>query len=169
MAGTTCIKRAIVFLALALLAAAGCATQAPDGAGELPVKKLCIAGGAGPVTVEAEVAEKPRQRSVGLKHRETLGDRHGMLFVFQQRQPGSRAFWMYETLIPLDIAYLDESGNIVSIRQMEPCTAKQKAGCPLYPARRPFRYALEVNRGFFDKHGVETGHRVHFDGRCPAP
>ena len=61
-----------------------------------------------------EVASEPEQRRRGLMGREHLQDNAGMLFEYQQLRPADHGFWMYQTLIPLDIAYLGAQGEIVS-------------------------------------------------------
>ena len=71
-------------------------------------------------TVVAEVARTPEEREQGLMYREDLPDGTGMLFVFER--PEMRSFWMQNTYIPLDIAYLDASQVIVDILAMEPLT-----------------------------------------------
>ncbi len=101
------------------------------------------------VPLVAEVAETPRQRDRGLMGRTALGENHGMLFVFDQEQPLS--FWMRNTLIPLSIAYIDDRGTIVDIQDMEPLDETS------HPSAAPARYALEVNQGFFEEHGIRVG------------
>jgi uncharacterized protein len=100
-------------------------------------------------TVRAEVARTPEQRERGLMYRESLSPGRGMLFVFPDAQ--IRSFWMRNTFIPLDIAYLDESLRIVDIRAMEP----EDEGT--YPSARPAMFALEVPRGWFDQAGIQVG------------
>jgi uncharacterized membrane protein (UPF0127 family) len=101
------------------------------------------------VPLAAEVAETPRQRERGLMGRTALGENQGMLFVFEQEQPLS--FWMRNTLIPLSIAYIDGRGTIVDIQDMEPLDETS------HPSAAPARYALEVNQGFFEEHGIRVG------------
>jgi uncharacterized membrane protein (UPF0127 family) len=107
-----------------------------------------------------ELAVKPEQHTLGLMERRQLPDSAGMLFLYDATQPDSSAYWMYRTLIPLDIAYIDSAGTIRSIRHMEPCRTMLAQGCPTYPAGAPFRAALEVNAGYFARHAVQLGDRV---------
>ena len=107
-----------------------------------------------------ELAVKPEQHTLGLMERKHLADSAGMLFLYDATQPDSSAYWMYRTLIPLDIAYIDSAGTIRSIRHMEPCHTMLAQGCPTYPAGAPFRAALEVNAGYFARHSVRLGDRV---------
>jgi uncharacterized protein len=112
------------------------------------------------VTITAELADTNEQRAYGLMERESLPPDHGMLFTYPDRQDGGSGFWMYRTLIPLDIAFLDEAGQIVAIEQMRPCEATNPRLCPVYSPGVPYVAALEVNHGFFGRHGIQTGDRV---------
>ncbi len=92
--------------------------------------------------------------------RRVLPDSAGMLFLYASEQPATAGFWMFRTRLPLDIAFLDSSGVVVAIRGMTPCSAELAAGCPTYAPDVPYRAALEVNAGYFERHGVSTGSRV---------
>ena len=100
-------------------------------------------------TVVAEVAATPEERERGLMHRQELPDGTGMLFVFQDSE--ERSFWMANTFVPLDIAYMDEDYAIVSILAMRPLDRS------LYPSGAPAMYALEVPQGWFEAHGIGVG------------
>ncbi len=100
-------------------------------------------------TLTAEVARTQEERAQGLMYREELAEDAGMLFIFPDN--AVRGFWMQNTYIPLDIAFLDPSFRVVDIQQMEPMTTEQHTG------RAPFTYALEVNQGWFEAHGVQIG------------
>jgi uncharacterized membrane protein (UPF0127 family) len=83
-----------------------------------------------------------------------------MLFLYETRQDSSDGFWMFRTLIPLDIAFMDSAGSIVAIRSMEPCTSPNPEWCPEYAPDAAYWSALEVNRGIFARYGITEGHRV---------
>lgn len=113
------------------------------------------------LTLGVEVAETEQQRARGLMERETLAADSGMIFLFQQEQPPEEAFWMYRTLIPLSIAFIGSDGRIGSIVEMVPCEHDVYwQYCPNYAAGVPFQSALEVNRGYFPRHGISVGDRV---------
>lgn len=105
-------------------------------------------------TVRLEIAGTPEERSRGLSRRPSLPEDAGMLFIF----PGDEQvpFWMKDTLIPLSIAFIAADGRIVDIQDMQPLTED------LHRPSRPYRYALEVNQGFFKRSGVAVGDRVEF-------
>jgi uncharacterized membrane protein (UPF0127 family) len=94
---------------------------------------------------------------MGLMERRHLAPSAGMLFVYDSTQPPDAGFWMFRTRIPLDIAFLDSAGVVRSVRTMQPCEARIAQGCPTYNPDVPYRYALEVNAGYFQQHGVGVG------------
>ena len=98
------------------------------------------------------MADSQAERERGLMERRELADDAGMVFVFPT--DSTAAFWMKDTLIPLSIAFYDESGRIVRILDMEPCL---RDPCALYDPGASYRGALEVNRGAFDRWGVHEG------------
>lgn len=106
-----------------------------------------------------EVAHTEPARAQGLMHRRILPESRGMLFVF--REPALHGMWMMNTYVPLSVAFLDERGVIINIADMEPHTRIT------HSAARPAKYALEVNRGWFSKRGVEPGMRVEGVERAP--
>ncbi|MDR2016800.1 MAG: DUF192 domain-containing protein [Burkholderiales bacterium] len=123
------------------------AAQAQDTAQPpLPTIKLTISTH----TVTAEVAQTPEQRERGLMHRFTLPNGHGMLFVFERPQPLS--FWMKNTPAPLSIAFIDEHGVILNIRDMVPNDDKT-----LHRSQGNALYALEVRKGWFAEQGIKAG------------
>ena len=99
-----------------------------------------------------ELARTPAERSRGLMSREELAEDGGMLFVFPQDT--ETAFWMKDTLIPLSIAFMAEDGAILDVQDMEALSEE------LHRPPQPYRYALEVNQGWFQEHGLGRGDRV---------
>jgi uncharacterized membrane protein (UPF0127 family) len=86
---------------------------------------------------------------------ERLPGNEGMAFVYDE--PVEHSFWMKDTLIPLSVAFIDDAGKVVGLREMEPCRADP---CPTYGVEMPYVLAVEANRGWFDDHGVEVGDRA---------
>jgi len=101
-----------------------------------------------------EVAKTPEEKAKGLMFRENLDENNGMLFIFDQSQ--FRRFYMKNTSIPLDIAFIDSELKIIDIQEMEPLNEK--------PILSKFKaqYALEVNRGFFVKAEIKLGDEIVF-------
>lgn len=92
--------------------------------------------------------------------RSTLAPDHGMLFVFPATRP--QAFWMKDTLIPLDMLYFDEEHRLVSMQlDVPPCKADP---CPIYPSHAPARYVLELSAGSVRRIGAKTGDELKIEG-----
>jgi uncharacterized membrane protein (UPF0127 family) len=121
------------------------------------------ASGGEKVEVRVEVANNIFERARGLMYRTALGVNRGMLFVYPEEQKLS--FWMKNTLIPLSIAFIDSEKRIVDIQDMKPLDDEP----PSYVSADPARYALEVNRGFFEERGVKVGDRVEFTTSFSSP
>lgn len=116
---------------------------------ELPTATITINGH----SLIVELAATPAARTCGLSHREDLPQNRGMLFIFPS--PGPETFWMKDTLIPLSIAFVDNAGQIMNIQDMTPMQTEE-----LYSSQGPARYAIEVNQGWFEKNGINTGDHV---------
>ena len=118
---------------------------APACAQPLPVAQLS----AGMHAVRAEVAADMASRMTGLMHRASMPANAGMLFIFDETT--THCMWMKNTLIPLSVAFLDDAGAIINVEDMQPHS--EQSHC----ARRPARYALEMNRGWFAQRGIKPG------------
>jgi len=116
---------------------------------ELPVATISIKGH----TLAVELATTPKARVCGLSNRVKLPTNHGMLFIYPALGP--RTFWMKDTHIPLSIAFLDDSGLILSIHHMTPMQTDER-----YRSLQPVRHALEVNQGWFTENGIGVGDLV---------
>jgi uncharacterized protein len=109
-----------------------------------------------------EVADTNAEREIGLMYRDKLKDSHGMLFVFDGEAP--QAFWMKNTLIPLDILYFDAEYRFVSASfNTPPCRVVEPMQCPSYPSTGPAKYVLELNAGIGEKLNLKPGDRMEFD------
>jgi len=107
--------------------------------------------------LKVEVADDPYERARGLMYRHHLPEDRGMLFIFPY--PQRLSFWMKNTYVPLSIAYVGSDWVIKEIYDMEPLDEKPVV------SRHAVQYALEVNRGWFRRHGVKVGDTVRFPCR----
>jgi uncharacterized protein len=110
--------------------------------------------------VNVEVAADDPTRQQGLMFRDKLPGDRGMIFFF--RDSGEYPFWMKNTLIPLDMIWLDDQKRIVHIaHDVPPCKADP---CPSYPPNAAARYVLEVAGGVAARHALANGQTLRFEG-----
>lgn len=156
---------AFVFLALAGQLAAGCSQSAPPPAAPAQLRPT-VAKVDPPqailpdaFVVNLELAETQQEVANGLMYRPSLPENRGMLFIFDDdRYP---SFWMKNTLISLDLVFLDSTGTVVEvIAGVPPCAADP---CPTYSPKKPARAVLELIAGAASAHGVEPGAALVFD------
>jgi hypothetical protein len=102
--------------------------------------------------VYVEIAKTEQQRARGLKYRTKLSEDFGMLFIYPFED--YRSFWMEDTRIPLSIAFIKKDLTILSIHDMKPFDKKTT------DSEEMVMYALEVNKGWFEKHGIKPGDKV---------
>jgi uncharacterized protein len=107
--------------------------------------------------IEAELAYTDEMRMKGLMFRESLPEDAAMLFIFAYMDQHS--FWMKNTLIPLDIIWLNDKKEIVYFATAQPCTEDP---CASYAPMQKAKYVLEVNEGFAKKHSLKIGMRLEF-------
>ena len=109
--------------------------------------------------IRVEVANTEDTRRTGLMFRDALPENQGMLFVYETE--GRHAMWMKNTLIPLSVAFIDRSGRIINIEDMQPQTEDA------HGAQASVAFSLEANRGWFTKRGIKAGDRVQGLERVP--
>jgi uncharacterized protein len=145
-------RRAILFFAILL------ATALPGRAVEPQLQQfatahLTIVGTSGNHRFTVELAETPGQQEQGLMFRRALAPDAGMLFDF--KQPTMATMWMRNTLIPLDMLFVDQQGLIVNIAQRAVPQSDQTIA-----AAAPVRAVIELNGGTTERLGIEPGDRV---------
>ena len=145
MAWTTVARLSRGVLPLFLLASFLLACSAGDAGSEAVTLRLV---GAEDVRLTVEVADTPAELARGLAGRDRLAPDAGMLFIIERR---GRGFWMKDVAFPLAVAFIGECGEIVAIADMEPHSLQ------LHDTVRPYRFGLEVNRGWFAAHAVAVG------------
>jgi len=115
---------------------------------------------AGGTTVDIEIAIKPKEQEQGLMYRNSMPKDHGMLFVYDETVLGRTdylTFWMGNTKIPLSIAFMLEDGTITNIEDMKPQVGSFPPVERYRASRKDCFYALEMNKGWFEKHGIKPG------------
>jgi hypothetical protein len=125
--------------------------------GAMPVVELT----AGFHRIEAEVAATTENRMVGLMNRRSMPAQRGMVFAFTQEN--THCMWMRNTYLPLSVAFIDADGVIINIEDMQPQT--ETSHC----SKKPARYALEMNQGWFAQRGIKPGARLGGLERLPPP
>ena len=140
-----------------LLAAVGLAFTSASALAQMPRMELT----AGMHRIEAEVAADMASRMQGLMYRQSMPANQGMLFVFTQAE--RHCMWMRNTYLPLSVAFLDESGRIINIANMQPQSEDNHC------AGAPARFALEMNQGWFAAKGIRPGQRIGGIDKAPAP
>lgn len=134
----------ILFRALLLVFSIACGELWAGGEAKLKI---------GDHSLTVELAESPNEQMTGLMNRESLESNHGMLFIFPS--PKQATFWMHNTLIPLDLVFLNTDGVILEILPLVPFEEKRVASKSDQVA-----YALEVSRDWFASRGLKPGLKV---------
>lgn len=137
------------------------ASSSPSASAAAPVQAtqkaaaIAIPVQDGEVLFRVELATTPSERARGLMYREHLNADDGMLFLFDRMQ--QQSFWMKNTLIPLDMIFIDERGAIVGIvENAEPLSTTSRS------VRAPSKYVLELNGGTCRKLGIQVGALTRF-------
>lgn len=105
--------------------------------------------------IKVEIADTSEKQMIGLMFRKSMPDNTGMLFKFNK--PKVLSFWMANTYIPLDIAYLDSDMTVKHIDHMAPLSTRTSYSV------LPCQYALEVPAGDLQKHGISIGKKLKLD------
>lgn len=135
------MKRVFFFFAL-LWCGVACSSHA------LPTDTITV----GSTSILVELAHKEQSRRIGLMYRDTLPADEGMLFIYPKAAP--RSFWMKNTRIPLSIAFANEDGVILQISEMKALSTKHTR------CESDAKYALEVNKGWFQSKGIKAGDSI---------
>lgn len=160
------VFRIFFMLIVASFCTTGCdsgsspAAVAPDSGLPIAVVTIRPAEGGAPTHVDAEVVSTTAQRQQGLMFREEMAENRGMLFLFPRDTRGG--FWMRNTLIPLSIAYIGADGTIQEIREGKP-----QDDTILVPDE-PYRYVLEMNSGWFERHSLGVGDTIELPPGLPV-
>jgi uncharacterized protein len=135
-------------IALFILSLAG-SVQAQE-APQLNLPRIKLS--AGMYLIDVQLAMTPAHRTTGLMYRREMPQQEGMLFVFEQ--PANQCFWMKNTVLPLTVAFVADDGTIANLADMKPQTVNSHCSA------RPVRFVLEMNQGWFAKHGIKAGYKL---------
>lgn len=140
---------AVMAVAVALV---GCTPSSPvhDGPQQLPMVNIDL--GHPNTEIQVQLAMTEEQRATGLMFRQQLAPNEGMLFAFPE--PAKQCFWMKNTLIPLAAAFVSDGGTVVNIAEMKP------GSVDLHCSASPVRFVLEMNQGWFARHGIGRGSQL---------
>jgi uncharacterized membrane protein (UPF0127 family) len=142
-----------LLLAATLSSTPACA--APSG------PRVILESGGKTHRVQVELADTDARRQRGLMFRKELPEGRGMLFLFDEE--GEHSFWMKDTLIPLDLIFVDSSGRVTGIvARARPLTLEPRSG-------GTSRMVLEVPGGWAAAHGVQAGDRMTVEGLAEKP
>jgi uncharacterized membrane protein (UPF0127 family) len=155
----------LLALALAVSGAAcknsaGQRQTASAGPSEAPASTVVVDTGDRRVTFNVELARTEPEREKGLMFREHLASDAGMLFLFER--PSVQAFWMKNTLIPLDMVFIGADHAVVGVvANAQPLTLTART------VGEPSQYVLEIGGGLAARLGIRAGSRVEFRGVEP--
>jgi uncharacterized membrane protein (UPF0127 family) len=152
------VKNSLITIAL-LLAACSSPQQTAPSPPPAPASgpRVVLPDGA---TIQVELASDDATRAQGLMYRDHMADDRGMLFLFPES--GEYPFWMKNTLIPLDMVWIDDQRRIAHVASnVPPCKADP---CPNYPPNANAKYVLELAAGVAAKHHLANGQALRFEG-----
>ena len=105
--------------------------------------------------IDVEFADSENERTRGLMYRDKMLENQGMLFVFPVQK--MQSFWMHNTVLSLDIIFVNSDLEIVTIqRNAQPYSDKS------LPSTKPAQYVIEVNSGYTEKYNINEGDKVIF-------
>ena len=113
------------------------------------------------VTFKCEVADTEAERAAGLMNRESLGNDSGMLFIFEE--PQNLTFWMKNTLIPLDIIFIDKDGIVLNVEEADVEPGVPDNSLTRHKSDGPAKWALEIKQGLSEHYGIAAGTQVVID------
>lgn len=105
--------------------------------------------------IDTQLAVSPEQHAVGLMFRKEMPQHEGMMFIFQNSS--QQCFWMKNTILALTAAFIADDGTIVNLEDMKPQTLDSHC------SKRPVRFVLEMNQGWFAKKGLKAGAKLSGD------
>ena len=145
--------RAIALLLLVLLA--GC--DKPTTEADFYTSDITLPGGQ---VIKTEFVYDTAGALRGMQFRNSIAPDHGMLYA--HRIPGKYGYWMYQTLIPLDMIWMDPKNKVVEIVENAPPCKTPASQCPHYGGNEVAQYVLELGAGMVKKYGVKVGDTINW-------
>jgi uncharacterized protein len=146
----------IPFLLVSACGGAASSSPSPTPTAAITGPRVVLPSGA---VYKVEIARTPEEQTQGLMFRESLPDRTGMLFLFTDGAP--HRFWMKNTMIPLDMIWMDGDGRVLFVSaNTPPCKADP---CPNFGPDVPAASVLEIAGGLAAKEKVTVGSRISFE------
>ncbi|HTP12073.1 MAG TPA: DUF192 domain-containing protein [Bacteroidota bacterium] len=105
--------------------------------------------------IDIEIADDDASRMQGLMYRDSMAETQGMIFVFPDE--AERSFWMENTILPLDIVYINAQNRIITIQKNTVPYSRDSI-----PSNGPAKYVVEVNAGYCDRHSVRVGDHIEW-------
>lgn len=145
-------------LALTICSVMGLSASFANGKAKMPMVDI---GGKAKVTLEVASTEPEITR--GLMYRTSLAPDAGMVFLFRPNREVN--FWMYNTLIPLDMLFVKNGRIIKLLADVQPCPSKNPQDCPIYPGGHGVDVSevIELAAGYAKQHGIKEGDAVNFN------
>ena len=109
------------------------------------------------IKIDLEIADNEYERQLGLMNRKSIEETQGMLFIFSTER--LQSFWMRNTLIPLDMLFINKNKEIITIHKNTKVLSAQS-----YPSTEPAMYVVEVIGGFTDKYDIVAGDKIFWMG-----
>jgi uncharacterized protein len=142
---------------LAVLLPLACCGPKPTTLDDFPTRPVTLPGGQ---VIRAETLIDSFELIRGMMFRTSLAPDHGMLFVYPK--PDKYEHWMYQTLIPLDIIWLDSNRDIVEmVENAQPCKT-QASKCQQYGGKQISSFVIEIPGGMARKYGLQLGQRIQW-------
>lgn len=109
------------------------------------------------VKIDLEIADNDYERALGLMNRKDMNENQGMLFIFPRQD--YQSFWMRNTLISLDMLFVNDQKKIVTIHKNTKILSETS-----YPSSAPSIYVVETLAGFTDRHSIQVGDKIDWMG-----
>ena len=140
---------------LILLILAGC--DKPTTQEDFSTSDIILPGGQ---AIKTEFVFDTADALRGMQFRSSIAPDHGMLYA--HRIPGKYGYWMYQTLIPLDMIWMDSKRTVVEVVENAPPCKTPASQCPHYGGNEAAQYVLQLGGGMVKRYGVKVGDTINW-------